>query len=640
MEEGTTPRRGSSGGDFVKTRTDRLAAAKETAFLAMTEAGKPVFYCATLRCEEGEGKRPGNGGEEEDEVQEDGLEEDVSRVCGLVRAICGSLEYGGLRMTEGPVEGDAMRWLQSDNKIVVLLSVGSLTLVAISHTGGSPRSGKGRRSSTVAYLRLQLEYAYGLVLATLTDHIQRRLALDPSYDLRLDLGHASENSIRSLLAESQAKPYPFLLSAVPTYFPLPPSLRESVSRVLKAAGESVPNTLLALIFAYSKLVTLVQPSYVTLSASDLLLLRHIVTRQHAEADQRLWIPVCLPRIHSSGYLHAYVHPLDGSKSHPPPHHHQQQLQQPRRHPRILLVLVSSVGSTDQFNAFRRVESYVRSCLGLAAHGAPSPGTLEILQDGNSESLSQSSLPAVGTGLRTTIDAAGDRDCGSRQNLDVAWRRVEDRRGSDEDYVDASGDGDRMIKYVPPEGEVVMQHGAAASSEDGTSSSWSLLSQIDASRRGPLTTDLLQSAGALHFVFRLDVPVADDIRHRGHHLPRVRSNGTSVLSQCISSPFLEPIATQAAKRSVWLAYQRLSLRLRFGSSAPEATHDALDRIALQLDPRESECCLAMKLAETSSSTERVSYVSEGGLTYLALNGAEFELYVVSGQVGCRNKASSM
>jgi hypothetical protein len=98
----------------------------------------------------------------------------------------------------------------------------------------------------------------------------------------------------------------------------------------------------------------------------------------------------------------------------------------------------------------------------------------------------------------------------------------------------------------------------------------------------------------------------------------------VLSQCVSSPFRGAISAGEARRNAWLAYQRLSLRLRLGSAAPEATHDALDRIAVQ--DRASEFCLGMKLAETSPSAERVSYVSEGGLTYLALNGAEFELYV--------------
>jgi Second Longin domain of FUZ, MON1 and HPS1 len=587
-----------------------------TNFVVMTDAGKPVFYHSRrsrpLPGDHREHRRRGGGGRGNDE------EAKVSKMCSLLRAMCGSLQYSDLSTDPKTAEneesrGETMRCLQSDSQLLVFLSTGAVTLVAATSGRTSPAE-HPRHCPAAAFLRVQLEYLYGYVLATLTDAIQVRLALDPSYDLRLDLGVSTESALGALLEEMENGPGPFLTCAIPAFFPLDASVREVASRALKAVGDVTPNTLLALLLVNSELLTLVQPGYVAVSVSDLLLLRHVVTRQERNAlDRRLWIPLCLPRLHSGGYLHVYIHSLGdvtrgAADRDPCP---------------LLLVLVGSVGSTDQFNLFRRAEASVRAQLGLPFHvsttlAAPSdgPGIIDCRsRPDDASTVVEESREVDGTAARPALSP----------------RRADDRRGSDEDYVDASGDGDRMIKFVV-DGDVDAPPGAAASPVPGPGrddSSWSLLSHVRSSDRGTLVDEYLRATGALHFLLRLNVPIRDPTDGRGRRGNAAPSKA-SALPQSIASPVRGPnFEERDGRESMWSAYQRLSLRLRIGSATIEAANDAMDKLAL--DNRDSggekdECWSMVRLLEQPPAIDGICYITEDSSTYLALNGSDFELYV--------------
>lgn len=477
----------------------------------MSDAGKPIFA------------RFGN-------------EAEISRLCGLLRTILAGCEDVGL----GSIRGVRMA-----NMRMVFMSVASITLVAIS------KAGRNGTTPTEAYLRLQLEYVYGLIMATLTDQIQKTLVQDPSYDLRILLG-ASEAVLRSVLDECDNHPAQFISGTVSSFFPLSSFIRDRTSHVLHQVGDVTPNTLYAMMFANSELITIVQPSNLPLSVSDLNIFRQIVTRQ-LHNNTEMWLPICLPRINSSGFLYCYINALCEQ---------------------TILTLVSQHGTTEQFELFRQAATDIRLQLGLKT----SVSILEIL-DPTSEARAEG-------------------------GTDVLWRRVEETSGVDDDYVDASGDGDRMIPYV----------GGAEES---------LLAQIEGSKvlRESLMRDYLEAAGAHHFVFRLDVPLRKG--RRRSHMKQVS------FPQCISSPFATPLESMESQQDVWHAYQRLNLRLRLGSATVEATMDAFDMITRD-HSGETETlgigkfCPAASLLESPPNIEGLSYLSKDSLTYLAINGVEFEL----------------
>jgi Second Longin domain of FUZ, MON1 and HPS1 len=595
-------------------------------YVVMTDAGKPVFYhrrgptaCRSSSRHEHHRGRDGDRAAAIDPTakEEGNNEEEVSKMCSLLRAICGSLQYSNLAVEPASDKGDetwgeTIRCVQSGSQLLVFLTIGAVTLVAMA-TGRDPAEHQ-KHCPTAAFLRVQLEYLYGYILATLTAQIQIRLELDPSYDLRLDLGVSTESALAALLDEMESRPEPFLTCSIPVFFPLDANVREVASRALKVVGDVTPNTILAFLMVHSEILTLVQPGYVAVPVSDLLLLRHVVTRQERNAlDRRLWIPVCLPRLHSGGYLHVYIHSLGDVTS--------TSATDPGPSP-LLLVFVGSAGSTDQFNLFRRAEASVRAQLGLP-----------------SRALTASTAASGAPGILDCRSRPDDDDAvagKSREMSGVAsspaipQRRVDDRRGSDEDYVDASGDGDRMIKFVVINGDV------SASSPETTAlgpcheedSSWSLLSHIRSSDRGSLLDDCLQATGALHFLLRLNVPIRDTTDGRGRR-GNAASTKAAVLPQSISSPLEGSIGTVHERETMWIAYQRLALRLRIGSATIEATNDAMDRIALSNIDQSGEkdgCWSIVRLLEQPPPIEGICYITESCSTHLALNGSDFELYV--------------
>jgi hypothetical protein len=137
---------------------------------------------------------------------------------------------------------------------------------------------------------------------------------------------------------------------------------------------------------------------------------------------------------------------------------------------------------------------------------------------------------------------------------------------------------------------------------------------------------LRLASAAHFCFRCDIFSShpDDIGHDA-------SGG--MLSQCFGPPISFPFVDASSQRHVWNVYQRLSLRLRLGSSSVESTMDALDMITDAqrgddngVDYRGiSRDCPAQCLFESPPNIHGVTYVQENDWLYVGLNGKFFELY---------------
>ncbi len=509
--------------------------------IIMSEAGKPIF-------------------------SRHGSDQEITRQCGLLQAIR-TATMGNKEFELGEIQ-----CLESNNLCVVFMSVGSITLVSISKaTHGI--------NETEAFCRLQLEYLYAQLIFIFTDQIQTIFRHNAGYDLRSMMA-SGENLLHGLLEQSgpNGNAGPFLVGGVQSVFPISHKMRKKTSQVLQSVGNKTENLAFALIVLGDKLVSLVQPSYRPhqLKVSDLLLILHFLSKQPGILTSELWIPMCLPRFNSSGFLYAYTHCLDLET-------------------KLSLVLISSHNTTEQFQLLRAASAKIRVDLGF-------PSTTDTV-------LTVTTSPAS---LNSHEDESIIRN-------DIEWTR-EESFDVEEDYVNVSSDiADRY-------------------SNNATNTRTSLLREVRESVESSsmehiamryLNENMEDSSLILHFLFRLDVAVKTSSRHL--------SGGKGYLTQCISpNPMPSPMTTVKARRRLWTYYQQLSLRLRLGSATPESSHDAFDMISQDSTdedafPGIAKDCPAMGLMESPPNVHGVTYIAEETEIFLAMNGRDFELYMVVSNV---------
>lgn len=524
---------------------DCLERSTDCNFIVMSNAGKPIFA------------RYGD-------------EEEVARVCGLLEAVRTSITYSRT-LGLGDIQS-----LRSGSLAVVFMAVGSITLVALSPINANDDSSfSSGETETFHYLKLQLEYLFALIIFTMTEQVQSMFQHNASFDLRTMLG-ATEGTMRDMLNDAgpEGEPGPFLLGGAQTVFPLSPAIRDRMSQVLQSVGSKTADTVFALLIADGKLLSLVQSAFRPhqLRVSDMHLLLHCLGRHQGLLSSELWLPVCLPRFNSSGFLYCYTHCLDVET-------------------KLVLVLVSQHGTTDQFELFRGASSRIRSELSLPV-------------------ITGSVLRIHGTD--TSVESA--HGVGS----DVVWSRTAEEvtTNEDEDYVDASGDGDNMIPYM------------AGASETDFKPEFMLLKELKCSMEpiqlGGACGEYLDLAQAVHFIYRFDAPVQTHVR-------QARGSKGGHLAQCVSSLVCAPFDSPKAKRRLWSRYQKLSLRLRLGSASVESTMDAFDMIsqdhadaADDIAPGIGKHCPSTGLVESPPNMEGLSYIMDENEIFLALNGSDFEL----------------
>lgn len=481
-----------------------------------------------------------------------GTEEEVSRVCALLQAIRSSI---GSHESLGDI-----RSLRSGELCMVFMTVNSLTLVGI-----------GSKSDTEAYLRLQLEYIFGQIIFTVTERVQIQYAENPSFDLRSLLGN-TDSVLREIVDDSgpNGNPGLYLINGVESLFPFAPVLRTRVSTVLKVVGLKTEFTIFAMLTVGEKILSIVQPDFPAhqMKISDLRMLLKFINRQPGLLSSELWLPVCLPRFSSQDFLFCYTQCMDVES-------------------KLCLILVSQQSTSEQFNLFRTAAANIRRALDFPA---PLESVLEILEPSESQDQHESVVE------------------------DVKWRRSDGEEiDHDEDWVDASGDGDEIIPYIysnPNENSLLKDVKAAS----------------DPECQKEILERYLQIGGASHFLFRVNVPL--QTVHKSHHHHKGK------FTQCISSPL--PLIGECLKRKVWSMYQRLGLRLRLGSATAESMMDAFDMISQDRDEIEdvihqgpmkigvTRHCPATALLEAQANVDGVAYVLDNAELFFAMNGPDFEL----------------
>lgn len=516
--------------------------------IVMSDAGKPIFA-------------------------RHGSEEDVSRQCGLIQALR-TVVNGNSTLGLGEIQS-----LQSNELLVVFMTVGSITLVSIS--SGSTQD----VIETEAFCRLQLEYVFAQLIFTLTEQVQTIFEHNPGFDLR-SMMSSSDNLLRGILDGSSPDRNPglFLVAGVQSVYPISNRIRHKASMVLQSiAGKPENNTAFALLVAGDKLLTVVQPAFRPhqLRVSDLHLILNFVGKQPGLVSSELWIPMCLPRFNSSGFLYAYTSCLDIQS-------------------KLTLILLSSHNTPEQFQILRTSSQQIRAGLDLPAE---SDSVLTIVTDDGSASAS-----------------SGATTPGS----DVGWRRNYDESTSfDDDYVNVPMEGNDMAD----EGGLLRQ----------------VRQSLELSTMEHICRQYLDDEESLiHFLFRVDIPVKSGRQNhsrRPHH--RHHPNcGSGHLSQCISPSIdNEVYGSSYFRRKLWSNYQKLSLRLRLGSATVESAMDAFDMIneSCRNDeakvveegsfPGIAKSCPAMGLFESQPfNSDGLSYIVQDDEIFLAMNGKNFELYV--------------
>ena len=556
--------------------------------VAMSESGKPIW----TRRQQQQQLVGGTRAATDDDAS-------LLRLCGLVQALRTSLVVCFDEADLGDI-----RSLRSEAQTIVFMTVGSITLLAVASSS--------RRTEHEAFLRLQLEFIYAQIIFNVTEQVQDMYQQNPALDLGELLGPTSDRAMRNLVDSGLLgddnnfyNPAPSFTMGVETLFPVSPETRGRLSRILlQARSSSQPNndnnTLFALLFCQTRLVTLVQPAFRPhqLRFPDLYLLLHFLAQQTsnhsvasrtttAGAQQRyyqhnttpdLWLPVCLPHLHARGFLHCYTHCLvdDDKDGGAWP---------------LTLALLSSQETTEQLQIFRQQAARIRHALGLRP-----------VADNNY------------AGTSTSRDTPGH----ATSSLAVSSSSTT----SDEDYVDASGNGDGIIPYLPAE-------------EESTNNLLEELAPTSDEQIDEIVKEYLRLAEARHFCFRLNVPILAPANRRRSK----KAQTVGHLTQCLSSRLVEDDAaddaaatTTSSRRLLWRIYQRLSLRLRLGSATQEACADALDMIQCDRanengsNPTTTigKDCPAMGLLEAPPNLQGVAYEKLGPDTFFAMSGRDFEL----------------
>mmetsp|Transcript_49136 Transcript_49136/g.59278 ORF Transcript_49136/g.59278 Transcript_49136/m.59278 type:complete len:602 (-) Transcript_49136:248-2053(-) len=516
-----------------------------------------------------------------------GDENDLAQTCALVQVLLATTASLDDDDDENN-EKEEIKFIRAGDMKIAFLTIGdsAMTLLAVSYTG----------DETEAFLHMQLEYVYAQILFTLTDQVQNILETNPNFDLR-DLLGATDTVMEGILDEISSIPT-FITSGVETTCPIPIEIRENVSRILHAAGNQIPNIVYAIVTVGRKLVTMVQPkkNEHQIRGMDLHLILNFVDRQPGlltSGDS--WLPLCLPHLHPSSFVYAYTSCLNIDSG-------------------LTLVLVSTQSTSEQFLMFRTAGLIIKSSLGLE-----DDEDRKTISDDDRKVIErfQETIGLSGFSGGSGGSSNGSSREGNKLRFLVGGGNANDysRRGNNYQTSDLSS-SQTPVTAKNPLVEAVIK----APSE--------LCNKLD---------EYCKFASVFHFLFRRDIPI-----HSGNGSSS-SSSCSRKLSHCINSTFQIPLENDAgSQRRVMNVYQRLALRLRYGSCKVEATMNAFDQFhaneansvaydEYHYDNGHSTSATnyfpAQGIFKEAPKIHGVTYMTDGYEMFMALNGKNFELYAV-------------
>ena len=138
-----------------------------------------------------------------------------------------------------------------------------------------------------------------LTLSQLTRIFETR----KGFDLRRMIA-GSERLIRSLSSAMDTDPC-FMLGSV-RVLPMPSSSREDISKAISKECARAKNVVFAILIANNQLVTLTRMKKYYIHPADLHLIFSLINSTESFKMSEAWIPICLPKFDSSGFMQAHV----------------------------------------------------------------------------------------------------------------------------------------------------------------------------------------------------------------------------------------------------------------------------------------------------------------------------------------------
>jgi Second Longin domain of FUZ, MON1 and HPS1 len=649
----------------TQTKTsEKMCSTANEHIIVMSDSGKPLYSTLIPRNNDRDDSVNNN-------VDDDNIVVATSTICSIVQSIQTSSRYNV--QTIGDFGN--LQSIRLDNLFLVFMTVvvttptlqehqqeQSITLIAIRITDATTTtrtitSTNHDYTTTESYLRIRLEYIYAQLVLTLTDHlgcmnfidIERVLVQNRDCCCCHCIG-TSRSTGRSSGNFScycnQIHPASIFTGGIQVLYPISYSVRHHTSYMiqqhlqqqhLRKDGTSVGDTvtLAALLFIGQQYITIVQSSSsYPLRSSDLLLIPTLINRQfnhghhHRHTEEELWIPLCLPRLHSSRYVHCYATCLASIQTN------------------VVLCLISTMGTTEQFQQFRTVSHSIR------------------------QSLVSSSMKNDPSSIAATTKGNDDDD-------------------EDEEEYEVITALDALPMDDKPHNKSLMSEITNAMSVDQSSRCCESHLYPKEWARKYLIDDM--DGTIRHFVFRVTIPIVstgsgdrshearnrnsvhastsekmDGKRNDNEPAPRHDNDTSNHLIQCIASS-LDPFVTdinnespslqqqqqqQEEEHRLWNMYHKLHLRLRIGSSNTESIHHTtmyrpIDASATNTTnvaskrtsttkslrnkkqpvfPSIDIDCPTIVFSESTPTMEGIAYITEDSTTYYAMNGHGFELYV--------------
>uniref|UniRef100_T1IV58 Vacuolar fusion protein MON1 homolog n=1 Tax=Strigamia maritima TaxID=126957 RepID=T1IV58_STRMM len=251
----------NSDDDFEYIQSSEWRHKKKHIFI-LSEAGKPIY-------------------------SHHGKEDKLVTLMGVIQALISHIQNNN----------DTLRSIISGKHKFVFLQRGPIILVAVS---------KGHES--IPQLMMHLTYLYNQILCLLTHkticHIfeNRR-----NYDLRRLLSGV-EKFLDNMLFLMAHEPS-FLLGAV-RCLPMESNIRENVSQIIVSSCSKNKDLVFAFLVAKNQLITLVRMKKYFIHPADLHVLFNLVNASESFKTAESWMPICLPKFDSNGFLHGHVSYID------------------------------------------------------------------------------------------------------------------------------------------------------------------------------------------------------------------------------------------------------------------------------------------------------------------------------------------
>ncbi|VUZ48313.1 unnamed protein product, partial [Hymenolepis diminuta] len=194
--------------------------------------------------------------------------------------------------------GDQIQTLVAGDKNIIFRSYGHLILVAV----GSSRE-------PTSHLSVVLKYVYNQIVSALTtQRIDKWFMQKQNLDLRnLMIGDSRLLTGAVELVETQMGP---TLNAV-LCIPLPNQIRDTVVQAIVHGARPSQDLLFAILLTNHRVVCIVSMKKHFLHPIDIHLITNLVRcSQSFRNASTNWLPICLPKFNSNGYLYANLSYLD------------------------------------------------------------------------------------------------------------------------------------------------------------------------------------------------------------------------------------------------------------------------------------------------------------------------------------------